>query len=123
MTALTLPPGLPGPVQQALSLLRANPRESAGAGLLLLAGCLSVAAIANGGAATQAKTQEAAAAAPSVQEMTPFAVRQVAPDEAQKLNAAVPLAGGPTPAAAPFVLKTDAKTHGRPLGCLRLACN
>ena len=47
MTSATLPSDRPSPVSQALSLLRARPRESAGAGLLAVAVCLSVAAFAN----------------------------------------------------------------------------
>jgi spore germination cell wall hydrolase CwlJ-like protein len=121
MTSLTLPSGLPGPVQQAAALLRAHPHESAGAGLLAVAACLSVAAIAHDSNAEPARDQPVVTAAPSVQEMTPIAVRQVAPDEAQKLNAAVPLAGGPNPAAAPFVLKANAETYARALQCLSQA--
>lgn len=123
MTALTLPSSGPGPVQRAAALLRAHPRESTGAGLLLLAGCLSVAAVANDGGAVPAprQTQAAAPATPSIQELTPFAVRQVAPGEAQKLNAAMPLAGGPNPAALPFVMKADGKTYARALECLTQA--
>src|SRR5687768_11585978 len=104
MTSLTLPSDRPSPVSQVLTLLRARPRESAGAGLLVLAGCLSVAAFANDSRALSARAQAPVeSAAPAVQDMTPFAVRQLAPTDAQKLNAAVPLAGGPNPAAAPFV--------------------
>jgi spore germination cell wall hydrolase CwlJ-like protein len=122
MTALTSPFDRPSPVQQAAALLRARPRESAGAGVLLLAACLSVAAVANEGRAIPARPESGASpVAPSVQAMTPFAVRQLAPGDAQKLNAAVPLAGGPNPAAAPFVLKADAKTYGRALECLTQA--
>ena len=57
----------------------------------------------------------------SVQDLNPFAVRQIDPSAAQKLNAAMPLASGPNPAAASFVLKTDAKTYGRALECLTQA--
>jgi spore germination cell wall hydrolase CwlJ-like protein len=122
MTSLILPSSRPGPVKQALALLRARPRESAGAGLLLLAACLSVGAVANDGGAVPVRPEAVAApVAPSVQDMTPFAVRQIAPGDAQKLNAAVPLAGGPNPAAAPFVLKADAQTYGRALECLTQA--
>lgn len=121
MTVAFFPSGRPDPVQQALDLLRSHPRECAGAGLLLLAACLSVAAVANESGATPVRPEATVRAAPAVQEMTPFAVRQVAPDEAQKLNAAVPLASGPNPAAAPFVLKTDKKTYARALECLSQA--
>lgn len=122
MTAATLPSDRRDPVQQALALLRAHPRESAGAGLLLIAACLSVAAVANESGATSTRPEAAAApSTPAVQDLTPFAVRHVAPDEALKLNAAVPLASGPNPAAAPFVLRTDKKTYARALQCLSQA--
>ncbi|GAA4006285.1 cell wall hydrolase [Sphingomonas humi] len=123
MTASILPSRRPGPVQQTLSLLSARPLESAGAGVLALAACLSVAAFAtgHGTAPAQPEAAETAPAAPSVQDMTPFAVRRIDPTEAQKLNAAVPLANGPNPAAAPFVLKADSKTYGRALECLTQA--
>lgn len=122
MTSLTLPSGRLHPAKQAAALLRARPRESAGAGLLVLAACLSVAAVANDSGAVPVRAEAVEApAAPSVQDMTPFAVRQIAPGDAQKLNAAVPLAGGPNPAAAPFVLKADSKTYGRALECLTQA--
>jgi spore germination cell wall hydrolase CwlJ-like protein len=120
MTAMTISSSGPGPVQQVAALLRAHPRESAGAGLLALAAALSVAAVANESGAVPVPPPTVAAA-PAVQDMTPFAVRQVAPGEAQKLNAAVPLADGPNPAALPFVLKSDAKTYGRALECLTQA--
>lgn len=122
MTSLTLSSDRPAPVSQVLSLLRARPRESVGAGLLTLAACLSVAAFANDSRAVPARPEAPVeAAAPSVQDLNPFAVRQIAPGDAQKLNAAVPLASGPNPAAAPFVLKTDAKTYNRALECLTQA--
>lgn len=103
-------------------MLRARPRESAGAGLLLVAAGLSVAAVANDSGAVPVRPEAVAApATPSVQDLNPFAVRQIAPDDAQKLNAAVPLASGPNPAAASFALKADAKTYGRALECLTQA--
>lgn len=102
-------------------MLRSHPRECAGAGLLLLAAGASIAAVANPSGAVPADARAQAPAAPAVQDMTPFAVRQVDRNEAQKLNATVPLAGGPNPAAAPFVLKTDDKTHARALECLSQA--
>ena len=95
-------------------------RSAVGGGLLLMAAAASIAAVTD--PSRSAEPQETAAdAAPSVQAMTPFAVRQVAPGEALKLNAALPLAGGPNPAAAPFVLKTDSKTYNRALECLTQA--
>nr|WP_314447190.1 cell wall hydrolase [uncultured Sphingomonas sp.] len=122
MTSLIAPSDRPGPAQHVLSLLRTRPRESAGAGLLALAACLSVAAFANDSRALPVRAQASAAAvAPAVQGMTPFAVREIAPGDAQKLNAAMPLAGGPNPAAMPFVLEADAATYNRALECLTQA--
>lgn len=122
MTSLALKQARPATARQALELLRANPREAAGGGLLLLAALASIAAAANPSGAIPVDERAASAkAAPTVQDMTPFAVRQLAPEEALRLNAAVPLASGPNPAAAPFVLKTDSKTYARALECLTQA--
>lgn len=121
MTELTLPSRRPGPAQRAAAWFRANPLEAAGAGLLGLAACLSVAALANETRMVPVAPRAAAPATPSVQELNPFAVRQIAPGEAQQLNAALPLASGPNPPAAPFVLRTDAATYGRALECLAQA--
>jgi spore germination cell wall hydrolase CwlJ-like protein len=105
-----------------VDLLRSYPRESAGAGLLLLAAAASVAALAGpSGAVPLQPEEQVAAPVAAVQAMTPFAVRQLGRDEAAKLNAALPVATGPNPAAAPFVLKTDDKTYGRALHCLAQA--
>ena len=121
MTASNPSSGQRSPAQRTAAWLRANPREGFAAALLGLAGCLSVAALAHGGGTVPARPERAVTVAPSVQDLTPFAVRQIAPGEAQKLNAAVPLAGGPNPAALPFVLKADSATHGRALECLTQA--
>lgn len=118
---MTLPAWRPA-ADAALALLRSNPRASLGTGLLLLAAGASVAALANESGAVPVRPEALrAAAVPTVADMTPFAVRKVAPGEAQALNAAVPLAGGPNPSAAPFVLGTDSKTYARALECLTQA--
>lgn len=103
-----------------MTLLRSHPRECAGAGLLLLAAGASIAAVADPSGAVP-MVSEQPAAAPTVQEMTPFAVRHVDPSEAQKLNASLPLASGPNPAAAPFILEANSQTYGRALQCLTQA--
>jgi len=48
-------------------------------------------------------------------------VRPIAPDQALKLNAAVPLASGPNPVAAPFVFKGSAAARAQALNCLASA--
>jgi spore germination cell wall hydrolase CwlJ-like protein len=121
MTSLAKPQARPFTARQALALLRSHPRECAGAGLLVLAAGASIAAVANPSGAAPMAIAEQPAAAPTVQDMTPFAVRQVAPGEAQKLNASLPLASGPNPAAAPFILQADSKTYARALECLTQA--
>jgi spore germination cell wall hydrolase CwlJ-like protein len=108
--------------RQAVALLRTHPRRSAGAGLLVLGAAAGLAMVARPSGAVPMTPQDGAASAPAaVQELTPFAVRQVGRDEAQRLNAALPLASGPNPAAAPFVLKADSKTYARALECLTQA--
>lgn len=121
MTSLALPQPQPSAARQALDILRSHPRESAGAGLLMLAAAASIAAVANPSDAVPLRPEAQAAATPAVQELTPFAVREVAAGEAQKLNAAVPVASGPNPAATPFVLQGDRKTYSRALECLTQA--
>ncbi|WP_300974078.1 cell wall hydrolase [Sphingomonas sp. LHG3406-1] len=118
MTAMTLPPARPTAVRQALDLVRSHPRETAGGGLLLAAVIASIAAVANPSGAVPVRPEAVAAPVRSVQAMTPFAVRQVSADEALKLNAAVPLAGGPNPPALPFVMKAESATYKRALQCL-----
>jgi len=121
MTTTALPSDRANPARQALLLLRAYPREAVGGAMLLAAAGASLAALAGTSGAVPVRPEAVAGTSPKVQEMTPFAVRQVAPDEALKLNAAVPLASGPNPAAAPFVLKADSQTYGRALECLTQA--
>ena len=48
-------------------------------------------------------------------------VRPIAPDQAIKFNAAVPLASGPNPVAAPFVFKGSAAARAQALNCLASA--
>lgn len=53
------------------------------------------------------------------QTFTPFQVRNIAPDKAVALNAAVPIAGGPNPAAQPFRAASASSTaFSRSLECL-----
>jgi hypothetical protein len=48
-------------------------------------------------------------------------VRPIAPDQALKLNAAIPVASGPNPAAAPFVFRGNTASREQALSCLASA--
>lgn len=97
------------------ALVRAYPREAIGVGVLGF-----VAAVALGSMAVpNPATNPAAHAAPPAP--PPMTYQQVAPDQAVKVNAAIPLAGGPNPAAAPFVFKGNSSTRTQALECLASA--
>ncbi|HEX8840213.1 MAG TPA: hypothetical protein VF750_07065, partial [Sphingomicrobium sp.] len=85
---------------RAASLWRAHPREVAGAGLLGIVATTAIAALTLTPNSPAQRTPAAAPPAPP-----PMLVRQIAPEQAVKLNAAIPLQSGPNPAAAPFVFK------------------
>lgn len=100
---------------RARTLWRVYPRQLIGAGLL---GILAIAAIGMTVAANMPQTEVAKAAPPAA---PPMLVRPIAPDQALKLNAAVPLASGPNPIAAPFVFKGSAAARAQALNCLASA--
>ena len=112
---------LTGPRQRAAQLWRDYPREVAGVGLLGLAATLALA-----GAASSTPTLEgirglggerSAPPAPP-----PLFVRQLAPEDALSVNAAIPLDAGPNPAAKAFKLRgAGAETYARALECLTSA--
>ena len=85
--------------QRAQRLFRAYPRETVGAGVLGV-----VTALASGTAALSgpSATSGAEAAPPAP---PPLIMRQIAPEQAVKLNSEIPVAQGPNPAASPFVFK------------------
>jgi spore germination cell wall hydrolase CwlJ-like protein len=100
---------------RAGALWRAYPRETLGLGLLSL---ITVGAIAGTvhSSPEVPKTSVAAPASPS-----PLAVRDLAPDQALKVNAEIPVAGGPNPTAAPFKFKGGSAARGQALTCLASA--
>jgi spore germination cell wall hydrolase CwlJ-like protein len=103
--------------QRAAALWHAYPRETLGLGLFSL---IAVAAIA--GTAAHSSTElpkSAALVAPA--SPSPLAVRNIAPDQALVVNAAIPVAQGPNPAAAPFSFKGNAATREQALTCLASA--
>ncbi len=99
---------------RAVQLGRAYPRETIGAGVLGLIGLAAVAGVAN-----STSGQRAAQAAPPAP--PPLLLKQVAPDQALKINAAIPVASGPNPVAVPFVFKGNASARSQALQCLASA--
>jgi len=100
--------------QHAAGLWRAHPRGIVGAGVFGLLGAVAIATtvITNSWPATHG----AAPPAPP-----PMTVRPLAPDQALKLNAEIPLAKGPNPAASPFAFKGNATSRTQALNCLASA--
>ena len=99
---------------RAAELWRAYPREIIGFGVL---GTIVAAAI--GGAAHS--TPETGTTVTLPPAPPPMLIRQLAPEEALKVNAAVPIAQGPNPAAAPFVFKGSKGARAQALECLASA--
>jgi spore germination cell wall hydrolase CwlJ-like protein len=99
---------------RAAELWRAYPRETLGFGILGL-----IIATAIGGVAHSSPETRVTMALPPAP--PPLLIRQLAPDQALKVNAAIPVAGGPNPAAAPFAFKGDKSARARALECLASA--
>jgi spore germination cell wall hydrolase CwlJ-like protein len=100
--------------RRASALWRAYPREVIGAGLLGL-----VAAAAIGTSVASGTSETAAKAAPPAP--PPLILKQIPTDQALKLNAQIPVASGPNPAAMPFVFKGNAAARAQALNCLASA--
>ena len=100
---------------RAETLWRAYPRETVGFGLL---GLLSAAAIAGSAQSTPNLPGGANAAPPAP---PPLLIRQLAPAQALQVNAQIPVAQGPNPAAAPFLFNGDAAARKQALECLASA--
>jgi spore germination cell wall hydrolase CwlJ-like protein len=100
---------------RAAALWRAYPRETLGAGLF---GLLIASALATSGLSAPGVTDRAEAAPPAP---PPLILRQLAPDQALKVNAEIPVASGPNPAAAPFVFSGGKGARSQALECLASA--
>ena len=95
------------------ALWRAYPRETLGAGLfglVALSAALSTAVTPSGAGV------EAAPPAPP-----PLIMKPIAPDQALKVNAEIPLSSGPNPVASPFAFKGNAAARTQALNCLASA--
>jgi spore germination cell wall hydrolase CwlJ-like protein len=115
-TALTLPrpkPLLRDIAARSAALWRAYPREVVGVGLISFIAAATLAAGAIG--VTGGQPQAAPPAPPSMN------IRPLAPEQAVKLNAEIPLSSGPNPAASPFTFKGNATAHAQALNCLASA--
>jgi spore germination cell wall hydrolase CwlJ-like protein len=100
--------------ERAATLWRAHPRETIGFGLL---GMVMIAAL--GTAAVTSNQSARAQAAPPAP--PPLLIRNLAPAQALQVNAKIPVAVGPNPAARPFVFKGNAAARGQALECLSSA--
>ena len=100
--------------RSATALWHAHPRETLGLGLLGLVAFSAIAAT----TVTPSLSGTAQAAPPAP---PPMIVQPLAPDQALKVNAEIPVANGPNPVAAPFVFKGNAAARAQALSCLASA--
>ncbi|MES2121056.1 MAG: cell wall hydrolase [Pseudomonadota bacterium] len=91
----------------------AYPRETLGVGLLGVVGAAAIA-----GTAYQSMQSDAVVAPPAP---PPLLMRQIAPEQAVKVNAEIPLTTGPNPAARPFAFKGSAASRAQATECLSSA--
>lgn len=101
--------------ERARALALAYPRETIGAGVL---GFVTLVALGSMAVPNPATSPEAHAAPPAPPPMT---YQQVAPQQALKINADIPLSNGPNPAAAPFLFKGSGTARTQALNCLASA--
>jgi spore germination cell wall hydrolase CwlJ-like protein len=99
--------------ERAAALARANPRETVGVGLL---GLVTAAVIAVSPGPNGSNAPAAAPPAPP-----PLLIRNLAPAQALQVNAEIPVASGPNPAARPFPFKGNSAARGQALECLASA--
>jgi hypothetical protein len=99
--------------QQAAALGRANPREAVGLALL---GLVLAAVIAVSPGPNPTNAPGTAPPAPP-----PLLIRNLAPAQALQVNAEIPVASGPNPAARPFPFKGNSAARGQALECLASA--
>jgi hypothetical protein len=96
--------------ERATTLWHAHPRETLGAGLF---GLVALSAIASTAVTPSGGRVEAAPPAPP-----PLIMKPIAPEQALKVNAEIPLTNGPNPVASPFAFKGDAAARTQALTCL-----
>jgi len=101
--------------ESARTLLHAYPREAIGLGVLGFVSVVAVGSLAVSNPATGPAADAAPPAPP------PLILQPVAPQQALKVNANIPLAGGPNPAATAFVFKGSKTARTQALNCLASA--
>src|SRR5438105_2019097 len=100
---------------RAKTLWRAHPREILGFGLFTL---VAGAALGTSALTGPSLTGAARAAPPAP---PPLLLRQIAPDQALKVNSEIPVVAGANPAASPFLFKGNAAARTQALNCLASA--
>lgn len=96
-------------------LVRAHPRESIGIGVLAFVTAVAIGSAVVSNPATPPSIHAAPPAPP------PLILKQMAPAQALKVNAGIPLSSGPNPAASPFVFKGSESARTQALQCLASA--
>jgi spore germination cell wall hydrolase CwlJ-like protein len=100
---------------RAAALWRAYPREIAGAGGLALIAAAAVGGAFYSGSALNGGAHAGPPAPP------PLIMRQIAPTQAIKVNAEIPLTAGANPAASPFKFTGNSTARAQALECLASA--
>jgi len=101
-------------VQERMAALwRAYPRETLGVGVFGLVGATAII-----GMSVSPPANRVGAAPPAP---PPMIVRPLAPDQALKVNAGIPVVAGPNPIASPFLFKGNAAARTQALNCLASA--
>ena len=101
--------------ERGRALVQAYPRETIGVGVLGFVTALALGSMAVPNPATSPAAHAAPPAPP------PMTYQQVAPQQALKINADIPLTSGPNPAASPFVFKGSTTARAQALDCLASA--
>ena len=101
--------------ERTRALVHAYPREAIGAGVLGFVLAVAVGSMTIPNPATNPAAHAAPPAPP------PMTYERVAPAQAVQVNAEIPLASGPNPAAAPFSFRGNADARAQALNCLATA--
>ena len=99
--------------ERGAALWHTYPRETLGAGLF---GLVALSAILSTTVTPSGGRVEAAPPAPP-----PLIMKPIAPEQALKVNAEIPLTSGPNPVASPFALSGNAAARTQALNCLASA--
>ena len=101
--------------ERAIFLWQTYPRETLGVGLF---GLVAAGAIGTTALSSRVPASHTLSSPPAV---TPMVVRPIAPSQALKVNAEVPLTSGPNPAAAPFRFRGSSAVRAQAVNCLATA--